>query len=215
MSYGTVGSYDLSKLINYFREKKMNPALYEDVIHITIEPNQHDHHLHHLHHHHTHSAPDIHTHDFVSVDKEMFVFGDGAIVCWGMTEAEEKDWKEKLSSFENQTSIHIDLPLIPHHRHNEVATVCEEIDFFRGKYTGINLDRIILNDHEDSRTRTKKQLAFSYGIVRSLKLEIVEILMDSILDRVQTIPQKLRSGVLPTHLVCPLFFFFFPPRSSG
>jgi uncharacterized Rmd1/YagE family protein len=77
----------------------------------------------------------------------------------------------------------------------------EEMPFFVGGHPRIECDSIILPNTADSRTLVKQQLAFSYGMVRSVILDSIESLLETSLERMKTVPSDLETGRLPSDKV--------------
>ena len=71
-----------------------------------------------------------------------------------------------------------------------------------GRYTGILSDRVVLDEHNTEVDTVEHKLAFSCGLVRSLRLEVVEMILEKSLLRIVDIPKQLENGKLPKSNVC-------------
>ena len=104
-------------------------------------------------------------------DNDVFFFPFGALVCWGLSEAEEQQVLEEIKPFEQQ------------------RTDMREEDVFYYSYgpqAKIEDDEIVLPDH-DSLTK----LAFSHGLAQSVKLGVFEQTIQKTIHLTKELPEHL------------------------
>jgi len=118
------------------------------------------------------------------------MFDNGAFVCWGTTQAEERIWGTELSRFSVGPKKFSD------HIYSEAMSV------YTGSVSGVVEDCIVLGIGVDEREMASHQLAFSYALVRSLKLDILEDAMDRAQERIRDIPDNLIDGNFPSLHEC-------------
>lgn len=80
--------------------------------------------------------------------------------------------------------------------HSEIMNV------YMGSVPGVVEDCIILGHNIDERELVSQKLAFSYALVRSLKLDVLEDAMDRAQDRIRDIPDNLIQGTFPSMPEC-------------
>ncbi len=148
-SYCTASSYEIPKLFQFLAEK--GPAqLFKNVIHFEMK-------------HKNKPMGDI------------FFFSYGTLVCWGLTDVEEKICLSYAKKFGKE----------PNHR-----TEFDEFTYSYGSTINIVEDEIMLPNKS-----TLSKLAVSHGIAQSAKLAIFEELIQQTINLTQNLPRELaRSG---------------------
>lgn len=118
--------------------------------------------------------------------KDVFFFEDGAFVCWGVSESEEQVWLKFARTLQT----------------NPVETISEYLTVFQGPEAGVVEDCAVLGLENES--IAEQQLAFSYSLVRSVKLDTLERNMERMLFTMKDVPKNLKQGVLPSAKDCQL-----------
>lgn len=119
--------------------------------------------------------------------KDIFFFEDGAFVCWGTTLAEETLWQAQLEGFKEDFLLS-----------SQVSMFQEVVRVYQSASPGVHNDCVVLGDTSDD-ALNQQQLSFSYSLVRSLKLDVLETLMENALERMRDLPTNLKMGRLPTY----------------
>lgn len=176
-AYCTAGQYNLSQITRQLKSEQLEPWSFEDVVHVKYMSPTLAYTIGQV------PSPSKAVTPRVHAWKHVFFFKDGSFVCWGADVDEEQKWLRKIKPFEIKPNRDI---------------LSEEMFFYEGVYTGLKPDRIMLKNRDDHKVRTKEMLAFSYGLVRSLRLEFVEVLMETALHRIVDIPRNIEIGKLPS-----------------
>lgn len=116
--------------------------------------------------------------------KDVFFFEDGAFVCWGMSESEEQIWLKFVEILQT----------------TPVETISEYLIVFQDSEAGVVEDCAVLG--QDNEHIAEQQLAFSYSLVRSVKLDVSERGMERMLYTMRDVPRNLKQGILPTSHEC-------------
>jgi len=116
--------------------------------------------------------------------KDVFFFEDGALVCWGVSESEEQIWVKFVQTIQSKP----------------IETITEYLTVFQDPEAGVVEDCAVLG--QDNEHLAEQQLAFSYSLVRSVKLDASERSMERMLHTMRDVPPNLKRGVLPTAQEC-------------
>jgi uncharacterized Rmd1/YagE family protein len=151
-SYCTASSYDIPRLFQSLLAK--NPVqLFRDVIHVAIKEER-------------------------KVKGDIFYFSYGVIVCWGLSDMEEKEILATVKDFEREPNPKIEL---------------DEFTYGYGENMRIEEDEITL---QNKNVLTK--LAISHGLAQSVKLTIFEELIQKTIDLTKHLPTELaHKGKIP------------------
>lgn len=104
-------------------------------------------------------------------DSDIFFFPFGALVCWGLSEDQERQILKEIRPFEQQP---IEVPE-------------EDIFYYTyGAHAKIEDDEIILPDHE-----SLTKLAFSHGFAQSVKLGVFEQTIQKTIHLTKELPEHL------------------------
>lgn len=148
-SYCTASSYDIPKLFQFLLEKGPT-QLFKNVIHFEMKNK---------------GKP----------MGDVFYFGYGAIVCWGLTDVEEKICLSYAKKFEKE----------PNHR-----IEVDEFSYAYGHSLHIAEDEITLPNKS-----ALSKIAVSHGVAQSVKLTIFEELIQHTIDLAKNLPRELaRNG---------------------
>eukprot|EP00013_Stygamoeba_regulata_P019484 CAMPEP_0177652778 /NCGR_PEP_ID=MMETSP0447-20121125/13331_1 /TAXON_ID=0 /ORGANISM="Stygamoeba regulata, Strain BSH-02190019" /LENGTH=334 /DNA_ID=CAMNT_0019156085 /DNA_START=448 /DNA_END=1452 /DNA_ORIENTATION=+ len=123
--------------------------------------------------------------------RDLFVFRDGGIVCWGTTPLEEKHWLTEFRPFQQGS---LNEPVTEHMNYYLTRDDNEDSDLIQ--------DCIVLGGGLSGAALTTNQLAFSYGMMRSMRLDVVESMMDKLETRIQHLPTDLAAGRFPNNKEC-------------
>ncbi|MCX6989644.1 MAG: RMD1 family protein [Chlamydiae bacterium] len=150
--YCTASSFDIPRLFQSLIA--LGPAqLFRDVVHVQIREER-------------------------KIKGDVFYFSYGAIVCWGFSDAEEKEILATTKEFEKEPNPKIEL---------------DEFSFGFGDNMRIEEDEILL---QNKNTLTK--LAVSHGLAQSVKLTTFEELIQKTIDTTKHLPSELAiKGKIP------------------
>jgi uncharacterized Rmd1/YagE family protein len=143
--YCTASSYDVPRLFQFFQKKGMTQN-YRDVVHHQIKEEK-------------------------KIKGDLFFFSYGVVVCWGFSEAEEREILTSIKEFEREPLNKIEL---------------DEFTFGYGDVMKISEDEIVL---QNKSTLTK--LAISHGIAQSVKLTIFEDIVRKTIEHTKHLPSAL------------------------
>lgn len=151
-SYCTASSYDIPKFFQYLLAK--NPVqLFRDVIHVALKEDR-------------------------RVRGDVFYFSYGVIVCWGLSDQEEREVLLWAKEYEKEPNAKVEM---------------DEFTYVYGDSMRIEEDEISL---QNKNVLTK--LAVSHGIAQSVKLTIFEELIQKTIDLTKHIPSELaHKGKIP------------------
>jgi uncharacterized Rmd1/YagE family protein len=133
--------------------------------------------------------------------QDVFVFGDGGTVLWGVSLFEEQRWLARTTAALGSVAIRYDdgnrMSRMARKREmNEGGTFEEELDFFSGVESSVNSkDELVVTD--DVALRAEHQLAFSRGLMRGLEVDQVEAVAARLLERVRDLPARIKHGRWP------------------
>jgi uncharacterized Rmd1/YagE family protein len=148
-AYCTASSYNINALFA-FLSKHHEPVLYRNVIH-----REHQNGL-----------------------GDVFYFGYGSIVCWGLSEEEEQNLFNEIKIFEIDT-----LTDIEH----------DEFTYSYGHAFRIYKDEITLPTKQPL-----SKLAISHGLAQSVKLTIFEQIIQETIDKTKFLPEQMaKKGKIP------------------
>lgn len=151
-SFCTANQLDLTKL-NIELNFSAKPHLFKDVIHQEILKER------------SHSG-------------DVFYFSYGAIVMWGLEEAEEKQVLDVLKRFEKEPFAKVER---------------DDFTFTYGEVMKIDEDEIILEGKN-----FLQKLAISYAIAQSVKLAVFEEGVNSTIEKSSCLPEQLaQAGQVP------------------
>jgi len=143
--YNTASGYDIPRL--FLNLQRLGPSqLFRNVAHVQLKEGS------------------LNTGD-------IFYFPYGSVVCWGLTEAEEKVILKSLKEFEKEHLGKIEL---------------DEFTFTYGDTIKIEEDEIFLHDKN-----VLTKLAISHGIAQSVELSTFEGLIQKTIDLTKHLPQDL------------------------
>ncbi|KAF8308201.1 DUF155-domain-containing protein [Clavulina sp. PMI_390] len=109
-----------------------------------------------------------------SAAAEVFVFEFGVVVCWGMTEPQEKRFLSSIRRFEVER-------LPP----DEVEY--EDLNFYYANYSRIYNDVITLRRGSSYMTK----LSLSHALAQSVKISLFEDLISNTIDETKNIPETI------------------------
>jgi len=110
----------------------------------------------------------------VPTEAEIFVFGYGTVVIWGMTEAQEKRFLSSIRRFEVDK-------LAPD------AIEMEDLNYYYANYSRIYNDVITLRKGSGHMTK----LSLSHALAQSVKISLFEDLISSKIEETKDIPETL------------------------
>lgn len=106
-----------------------------------------------------------------SKEGDVFIFHYAAIVCWGLTEEQDRQLLAIIKGFEIQP----------------MATPCfDEFTYLYGNKVNIVEDEITVPDHD-----VLTKLAFSHGISQSVKLDSFEQTIQKTVDLTRELPTRM------------------------
>ncbi len=143
--YNTASGYDIPRL--FLSLHRLGPSqLFRNVAHVQLKESSHN-------------------------NGDVFYFPYGSVVCWGLTEAEEKVILKSLREFEKEHLGKIEL---------------DEFTFTYGDTIKIEEDEIFLHDKN-----VLTKLAISHGIAQSVELSTFEGLIQKTIELTKHLPQDL------------------------
>lgn len=153
VAYCTATSFDVNRLTNFLKTK-YGVTRYREVLHIhypsqglTNQPND------------------------GQKEGDVFFFPYGALVCWGLTEEDERHIMQEVRVFE----------------HQHVEVVEEDIfSYMYGEQPKIEDDEIVLPEKD-----TLTKLAFSHGLAQSVKLGVFEQTIQRTIHLTRELPELL------------------------
>lgn len=154
VSFCTARGYDLSGLANFFKRKDYMTRLSKDVLYITSTKK--------------------------SID--VFVFGHGCFVCWGLNKRQEQKWLEYVKEFS----------------HNPENLQTDQFCYRFGEDTSIDTHErfridVITLDSDNPQIK----LAISYGLAQSIKLESFEDAIQDAIRKNSNLPEEIAThGVI-------------------
>ena len=147
-AYSFPSTFNIHKVLLLFSEKYKTSEL-GGVVHFSLKVREH----------------------LVANDGDVFIFPYGAIVCWGLSEALEKQFISSLGHcFAEKLGAQDD----------DIFT------FSYGDKAKITADHILLPNDQP-----KTKLAFSYGIAQSVKLGGFENTIQGIIEHTKQLPKNL------------------------
>jgi uncharacterized Rmd1/YagE family protein len=155
VAFCTAGSYDLAGLANSFKRKGYTTRLFRDVLHISAQETPVD----------------------------LFFFGHGSAVCWGLTRRQEQKWLERIQAYAV----------------NPLAVVETDHFCFRfGEETSIDAhERFKLDVITLDSDNPQIKLAISYGLAQSIKLEAYEDAIQDAIKKNAFLPEEMATrGVI-------------------
>lgn len=193
-AYATADAYNLASLQGFLQRHRFVPSAYSNVVHISYShdiskqlemPGEK-------------LTPATDLYRFPSQDssddpdtpyrmaKDVFFFGDGCLVCWGTTQEEEREWRRLLRSTTKTQVNPID----------DLKQPSEIMDVYRSDVPGMYNDCVIVR--EDVEDLSTQLLAFSFGLARSIKLDVLEGRAEAAISRMRHLPMDIRAGSLPS-----------------
>lgn len=141
-AYCTSIAYDTNRLINYLKPS-YTLTRYREVVHVRMN----------------------------KAESDVFYFPFGAMVCWGLTEDEERTLRAEVKNFEQE---HLDV-------------MEDDIFYYHyGSEAKIEEDEITLPQHD-----VLTKLAFSHGLAQSVKLGAFEQTIQKTIHLTRELPELL------------------------
>eukprot|EP01102_Stenamoeba_stenopodia_P000787 TRINITY_DN10735_c0_g1_i2.p1 TRINITY_DN10735_c0_g1~~TRINITY_DN10735_c0_g1_i2.p1 ORF type:complete len:292 (+),score=86.51 TRINITY_DN10735_c0_g1_i2:59-934(+) len=160
-AFCTADEYDFDELTKYLSKHHVTTFLSDTTLHIRKIVK--------------HGVEEATTADEITSD--IFYFKNGCIVAWGSTPEEEKQLLAEVRQFEKKPS---DLP------------ESEEMEWLLGAQSGLKHGSVlVINADAEERDKMHDQLAFSWGLVHSVKISALEEYAAMTLDKMRDIPQIL------------------------
>lgn len=165
-AFCTAQEYDLEHLLHHLKATQSASRIVENVLYSDFKP--------------------VNPLSANTGPRELFIFRDGAFVCWGTDPDDEAAIISLLSRYEEG-------------RFSPPAT--EEFDFQESlRPSTVHGDIITIGVRDDDHMKDVKEqhmqvvqdkLAFSYGLMRSVKLEVLEDQVDDAISRMRGIPSHM------------------------
>ncbi|KZS97150.1 DUF155-domain-containing protein [Sistotremastrum niveocremeum HHB9708] len=107
-------------------------------------------------------------------DADIFLFGYGVVVMWGMTEAQEKRFLSSIKRFEVEKLDPDDVEM-------------EDLNFYYANYSRIYNDVITLRRGSSYMTK----LSLSHALAQSVKISVFESLIHATIERTKDLPDTI------------------------
>ncbi len=109
----------------------------------------------------------------------VFLFSYGCLVCWGLSESEEKKLLDELKAFEKEPTDKIEK---------------ESVSYAYGETANIQRDIITVPHHDP----VLSKLAISYGLAQQVKLSVFESHIEETIQNTKNLPTSLaKNGYIP------------------
>jgi uncharacterized Rmd1/YagE family protein len=112
--------------------------------------------------------------DTSSTEAEIFLFGYGTVVIWGMTEAQEKRFLSSIKRFEVEKLAPEDIEM-------------EDLNYYYANYSRIYNDVITLRKGSSYMTK----LSLSHALSQSVKISLFEELISNTIEETKDIPEVI------------------------
>ncbi|KAF8336575.1 DUF155-domain-containing protein [Cantharellus anzutake] len=117
------------------------------------------------------------------IDAEVFLFEYGTVVCWGMTEAQEKRFLSSIRRFEQERLAPDDVEK-------------EDLNYYYANYSRIYNDVITLRKGSSFMTK----LSLSHALAQSVKISLFEQLISNTIEETKDIPEVMsKTGKIHLH----------------